>query len=129
MIVVDTNIIAYLWLKGERTSSVKKLLKKDADWKVPFLWRSEFRNVLSLYIRKDLLTLPVAITIVKNAERQLKGNEYLVNSESILELVTQSDCSAYDCEFVALAKELGIKLITADKNITQQFPKTAIHLS
>jgi predicted nucleic acid-binding protein len=36
-----------------------------------------------------------------------------------------SDCSAYDCEFVALAKRLNSPLITADKKVLKAFPEFA----
>ncbi|MBL7164528.1 MAG: type II toxin-antitoxin system VapC family toxin, partial [Anaerolineales bacterium] len=57
MIVVDTNIIAYLYLESERSSQAERLLEKDTQWSAPLLWRSEFRNVLALYIRKKELSL------------------------------------------------------------------------
>ena len=55
MIVVDTNVIAYLFLKGEYNQNAEKLLKSDSDWSVPILWRSELRSILTLYLRKNLI--------------------------------------------------------------------------
>jgi len=43
-------------------------------------------------------------------------------------LCLQSNRSAYDCEFVALALDLGLKLITADEPIVREFPSVAIHV-
>ena len=51
MIVVDTNVIAYLFLPGEYTPLAERLLQKDPDWVAPVLWRSELRNVFALYVR------------------------------------------------------------------------------
>ena len=48
MIVVDTNIVAYLYLPGEHTAAVERLLERDPEWAAPILWRSEFRNILAL---------------------------------------------------------------------------------
>ena len=56
----------------------------------------------------------------------MENNEFDVISKQVLKLVKTSDLSAYDCEFVALAKDLGIKLITADNKIVTQFPDHAI---
>jgi predicted nucleic acid-binding protein len=39
-----------------------------------------------------------------------------------MQLVNSSSCSAYDCEFVALAQYLDIPLITEDKKILRDFP-------
>ena len=50
-------------------------------------------------------------------------------AELVLELVRDSDCSAYDCEFVALAMSLGVKLVTDEKKLLKAFPKHAVALS
>jgi predicted nucleic acid-binding protein len=128
MIVVDTNIISYFYLEGEYTKLAEKVFKKDPDWVVPLLWRSEFRNVLALYIRNKILTLEDAIKIIGKAELLLNGKEYTVNSANILELVNQSECTSYDCEFVALANDLGVSLVTMDKKVLTHFPSTAVRL-
>lgn len=41
-------------------------------------------------------------------------------------LVAKSACSAYDCEFVALAKSTGYPLVTEDARIVRTFPETAV---
>ncbi len=129
MIVVDSNILAYLYLPTEFSTQAEQLLEKHPKWVAPVLWRSEFRNVLALYIRKNLLTLEQAYDIQTEAESLLAGAEYDVPSLEILRLVESSECSAYDCEFVALAKRMDTKLVTADKKILKQFPKIAISLA
>ncbi|XSG85105.1 MAG: hypothetical protein ACPW60_15475 [Methylohalobius sp. ZOD2] len=52
MIAVDTNVIAYFYLPTEYTPLAEKLLMQEPVWAAPTLWRSEFRNVLALYLRK-----------------------------------------------------------------------------
>ena len=125
MIVVDTNVISYLYLNGERSQQAEKLLSMDPHWCAPVLWRSEFRSVLSLYLRKGLLTLAEVLLILEQAEDLLGDHEYEVPSADIMQLVSQSDCSAYDCEFVALAKYLGVSLVTAGKKLLKEFPSIA----
>ena len=129
MIVVDTNVIAYLYLPTEFTQHAENLLKHDSDWAVPLLWRSEFRNVLALYIRKGLLTFDEAYRIQSEAEELLAQQEYEIPSYEILALVSMSGCSAYDCEFVALAKRLGVKLVTSDAQLLKRFPDIAVALA
>lgn len=123
MIVVDSNVIAYLYLPGDHTSAAEALLADDPEWAAPILWRSEFRNILAGYLRRNMLTIEQALAIQAEAESLLTGNEYEVDSASVLELVHGSNCSAYDCEFVALAIKLTTTLVTADKKILQAFPK------
>ncbi|MGE5798584.1 MAG: type II toxin-antitoxin system VapC family toxin [Ignavibacteria bacterium] len=122
MIVIDTNVIVSFWLPGDLTGNAERLINKDPEWIVPVLWRSEFRSVLSLYLRKKLLTLEKILNIIEEAEEHLKDNEFYVPSSDIMELVNSSNCSAYDCEFVALARNFKTKLITTDKQILKEFP-------
>jgi predicted nucleic acid-binding protein len=125
MIVVDTNILAYLYLNSDNSSQAERLLTLEPNWIAPRLWKSEFRNVLALYLRKAILSLEDALLILRQAESLMLGNEHEVSSVPVMQLVQSSDCSAYDCEFVALAKMLGIPLITADKKVIGAFPGIA----
>lgn len=126
MIVVDTSIIGYLYLTSEHSPLAEQVLIKDSLWSAPLLWRSELRNVLALYIRKELLSLPEAQQVMEEATRLMHDREYEVTSHQILDLVATSTCSAYDCEFIALSRDLEIPLITTDKHILNQFPDIAI---
>lgn len=128
MIVVDTNIIAYLFLAGPRASQAEQLLRQDREWAAPLLWRSEFRNVLAGYIRRELLSTEEAGEVMRGAESLMTGNEYAVTSDHVLRLVALSDCSAYDCEFVALAEDLQVRLVTVDNRIIAGFPAVAVKL-
>ena len=125
MIVVDTNVIGYLFLDSPRFKQVEKVVAADSQWAAPLLWRSEFRNVLAVYIRKEILSVAEAVSIMTEAVVLLKGNEYEVSSKQVLRLVTESTCSAYDCEFVALARSLGVPLVTVDAKILKEFPTVA----
>lgn len=126
MIVADTSTLLYLYLPTDQTNDVVSLLHKDPHWIAPLLWRSEFRNVLALYVRKNIIDLQTAISMQTQAERQLADNEYTVNSMDVLTLAMETGCSAYDCEFVSLAKSLNLKLVTGDKKLIQTFPEIAM---
>ena len=125
MIVVDTNVISYLYLSGVRSEQAERLLSSDPHWCVPVLWRSEFRSVLSQYLRKKLLTFEEVLLILEQAEELLSDDEYEVPSAHVMQMVNSSGCSSYDCEFVALASYLGVTLITADKKLLREFPEIA----
>jgi len=117
VIVVDSNVLAYLYLPGEHTAAAEALMQRDAEWAVPVLWRSEFRNILAGYMRRKALTFEQANRLQREAESLLAGSEFEVDTLTVLELVRDSDCSAYDCEFVALALKLDTKLVTMDGKI------------
>jgi len=58
----------------------------------------------------------------------MENREILPPSDLVLDLVAVSDCSAYDCEYVALARHLNVRLVTVDNKILRSFPETAIEL-
>ncbi|MBI5479435.1 MAG: type II toxin-antitoxin system VapC family toxin [Deltaproteobacteria bacterium] len=129
MIVVDTNVIAYLWIPGTHTRLAERALEKDPAWCAPLLWRSEFRNVLAGYLRRGFLGLPVALQIAAEAESQMGGHEYSVPSAEVLRRAAGASCSAYDCEFVVLAEELSVPLVTTDRQLLHAFPASAVSLA
>lgn len=129
MIVVDTNVLAYLYLPGEHTAAAEALLMRDPEWAAPILWRSEFRNILAGCVRRRDVSFEQALSLQQEAENLLAGCEFEVESRSVLELVRDSDCSAYDCEFIALAMKLDKKLYTMDKKLLTAFPGRALSIS
>lgn len=129
MIVVDANVLAYLYLPREFTAAADALLECEPEWAVPILWRSEPGNILVGYMRRGFLSFEQATNLQKEAEGLLAGNEFEVESRVVLELARDSDCSAYDCEFVALALRLDLKLATTDEKLLRAFPKRVMALS
>ena len=129
MIVVDANVIAYLFIQGENTADARHILQIDSDWRAPILWRSEFRSVLTLYLRKQYLKLEQTKFLMKEAENFMLDSEYQPNSDRVLDLVSHSTCSPYDCEYVVVAQDVGAPLITLDKKILSEFRGTAISMS
>jgi predicted nucleic acid-binding protein len=117
MIVVDTNIIGYLYLTSGYSRQAEQALLKDPLWVAPLLWRSELRSVLTLYVRKKLLPLVEAQQVMEEALSLMQGGEYEIASHQVLALAAASTCSAYDCEFVALANDLNIPLVTVDRQV------------
>lgn len=103
-------------------------LRRDPHWAAPVLWRSEFRNVLAFYVRRGSLLTGDAMRIWENAECLLKQREHEVATTDVLRLATTSNCSAYDCEFVALAQALDVPLVTSDAAILKAFPSVAVSL-
>lgn len=128
MIIVDSNIIAYLYIPSAFTTAAEKLLNDEPEWAAPVLWRSEFRNILAGYFRRGDLTLAQAKAIQFEAEALLAGNEFDVESDAVFDLVQSSNCSAYDCEFIALSRMLGTKLVTMDGKLLKAFPETSVAL-
>jgi len=128
MIVVDTNLIGALFLHSARSEQAELALLKDHQWAAPLLWRSELCSVLTRYIRKELISLGDALQIPEKAIELMRDGEYQVNSLQVLGLAANSSCSAYECEFVALAEALGVQLVTLNRQILDQFPSLTTSL-
>ncbi len=129
MIVADVNVLAYLLIPGKHTASAEQLLISEPQWAAPKLWRSELRNVLATYIRTDLLELADAAVLFQRAEALIGSDEYEVETAEVLRLSKESGCSAYDCEYVALANFLDVRLATADIKLSKAFPQRTRLLS
>jgi predicted nucleic acid-binding protein len=127
MIVADTNLIVYLFITGDQTPLAQRVLDKDPYWIVPPLWQSEFRNVIAAYIRRGM-AMQDAKQILQNAMLTLESRQVIPSNDEIFNLITGSNCTAYDCEFVALARQLNVFLVTADKQLLKEFPDCAVSL-
>jgi predicted nucleic acid-binding protein len=127
VIVPDANQLIYLYMRaGALTDRADAVYLRDGDWAAPYLWRSEVRNALARMIRDGKITMDEACAVLANAETLLKHQEYLVASSDVLALAVQSGCTAYDCEYVALAEALDVPLVTEDREVLRAFPARAV---
>lgn len=128
MIVVDANVIAYLLIPGSHTQRAESWLEKDTQWVCPRLWRSEVRNILATYVRAGQMDLIDSIALFNRAEMLIGKHEYEPETHEVLRLSANSRCSAYDCEYIALAQYLGVPLVTADAKLRKAFPEHTVAL-
>ena len=128
MIVVDVNVLAYRWLPGGFSDLADAVAARDPEWAAPLLWRSEMRNVLAGYLRQGRLTEADALAVLQKAAACMGGREHEVSDAEVVALVRSSGCSAYDCEYAALALRLGVPLVTEDRQLRAAFPGTAMSL-
>jgi predicted nucleic acid-binding protein len=126
MIIVDANLIGALFVQSNQSPLATRIFEKDPDWYAPLLWQSEVRSLITGYLRHKLITLDKAIQIIDEAHALMIEHERFVSSNLVLELVSTSRCTSYDCEYVALAKEMNLALITFDKEVVREFPGVAV---
>ncbi|MBP9663123.1 MAG: type II toxin-antitoxin system VapC family toxin [Pyrinomonadaceae bacterium] len=127
MIVVDVNILMYLVLRGEHTELAAAVAERDPDWSAPRLWRSEMQNALTGYIRKELLTVHTAMYAFNEADAAVRS-QIQVDELRVFELVASSDCTSYDCEYIAAAEASSVALVTNDRKLIRTFPKIAVSM-
>lgn len=128
MIVADTNLVVYLHLPGPHSDLAERVRQADPCWVAPELWRSELRNVLVTCMRRGGLSLEEALGLAVRAEECVATAPIGTSSRRVLELAARSGCTAYDCEFVAMAEALGVPLVTCDQGILRSFPETALKM-
>lgn len=126
MIVADTNLITGAYLPGQHTEAIRSVMMKDADWVAPYLWRSEIRNVLWHYLKHGRMSMDSAKRVAMLAEERMRGQEFWTPADRILDLSALSGCTSYDCEFVFVAMDLKVSLVTLDKWVLRQFPDIAV---
>ena len=126
MIVADSSLIASCVLKSEATTAALALLERAPDWRVPRLWRYEMLNILATMIKAKRLSRSDAETTFRQLLDTLRTNERDPDSSFVLSLVEQYGISGYDAHFVALARDLGVKLYTQDRELLKKFPETAV---
>lgn len=126
MIVVDTNVIAYLLIEGERTAQARALWDIDPDWQVPALWRHEYLNVLATIVRQGGATLSEAAPLWRRAVDLLAASESEVDMLAALDLAVQHKISAYDAQYIVLARRLGTACVTEERQLLGAFPAIAV---
>lgn len=125
MIVADANVILYSLTRCEHTSTAREALEGADGVAVPPLWRLEVANALAVIVRRDLLTPEQATEAFAGAIRTFTNREHEVVHDAALRVALESGLSAYDAEYVALARELGCTLVTNDARILREAPDVA----
>jgi predicted nucleic acid-binding protein len=126
LIVVDTNILAYLLIEGDYTAQAKRLLGRDTQWAAPSFWRVEFLNVLMNYSRHQNLP-PADVRGIWKASFQLAQlREEAVEAGEALELALRYKLSGYDALFAALAHSLNTVCVTQDKAFRKALPALTV---
>jgi len=126
LIVVDANVLAGLLISPEDPPLEELVYAQDPRWIAPLILRSDFRNTLAISIRRRKFEMDAAIVFMEQAEKMMKGSEFQISSADVISLAARSGCTAYDCEYVALAIALKIPLVTRDREILAAFPSVAV---
>jgi predicted nucleic acid-binding protein len=128
VIVVDTNILAYLLIEGDRTQQAQALFARDAEWKSDAFILTEFTNILATYVRSRGVTLKQAESLLGHAEASLRGLVNVPHTRA-LRVSERYSVAAYDARFLAAAESLGGKLVTEDAKLRTAAPKLTQSLS
>lgn len=128
MIVADANIVAYLFIEGDQTALAQAVLHSDPEWRLPPLWRHEVLNVFATFVRSGGASLEEAQPKWDEAVLRFSDFEKDVDPLQALALAVRHGISAYDAQYVALAEELDVPLVTQDRRLLSTFTKRAVSM-
>ena len=128
MIVIDANILIYALIECDNSRLIPQLQEKDADWRTTELCLHETLNVLATYQRRGVLTLEQCRELLRNASRFISVAKCEVNMEASLVAATKYGITGYDAQYVALAQNLAVPLITEDRKLRQAVPDVGISM-
>lgn len=126
MIVADANIVAALVLPHEDSTVVERLMRAEGNWVAPPLILSELRSVMASLVRNGRQPPERGTALFSLAAEVLEAVTFEPDARRVMELVAASGCSSYDCEYIAVAEELGCRLVTWDRAVLQAFPDIAV---
>jgi len=120
--------MVYLLTGSGPWKDAARLLEHDPQWAAPPILLSELRNVTVGLLRGGHLQEADALGICEDAEEILHQRVASVPALPVLETAMAGNLSAYDAEFVVLARQLGVPLVTADQAILDGAPDVAVSL-
>lgn len=122
MLLVDTNVVAYLLIDGDYTVAAQELRTRDPDWRSEAFLLVEFTNVLASLIATKRMTLSLARDFIAKAAALFDGKLGRIPHASMLAIAARYRVSAYDARFLALADQLGSRLVTEDARLLAAAP-------
>jgi predicted nucleic acid-binding protein len=127
VVLVDTNILAYLLIEGDRTPAAQALYGRDPDWRSESFIMVEFSNILATYVRTRALTHKQGTGLLAEAEALMPALTSLQHRQG-LDTATEFGISAYDARFIAVARQMRVKLITEDVKLRAAVPAWTLSL-
>lgn len=117
MIVVDTNVMVRFVVGGRQGADAARLFLKDPEWAAPAILMSELTNVLLGFVRRGSMTSDQAKAMCDDAATVLGPRVISVPPDRVMDVALECGLTAYDAEFVVVARQLGVRLATSDKAI------------
>ena len=128
MIVVDTNVMVRLVVGGADGTEAALLFERETEWAAPSILMSELHNVLVGFVRRGAVTSEQAKAMNDDAAVVLGDRIASVSGHQVIDVALECGLTAYDAEFVALARALGVPLATLDNAVLHGAADVAVSL-
>ncbi len=127
MIVVDSSVISFLFLEGELTESVKELHRIDSEWITPPILNHEMLNILAVVGTADQAVAPME-EIWRDIRALLGSRQQVPDPLRSLHLAIELEISGYEAQYVALAQQLNMPLVTEEQRLLEQLPDLCLSI-
>lgn len=127
MIVADASLLVYLMLPTadpRLNEEAREVRQRDSDWWAPPIWPLEFLNAGAGYLRRGLLSGAELEDLFRRAAAAVRVHQ--PDYARVARELETTRCSAYDLAYVAAARELGVPLVTGDRQVLAEFPGVAV---
>jgi len=118
MIVVDASVVAYLLIEGELTEVVRELYQVDPEWLTPPILNHEILSILAAVGAEEQSPHSVEI-IWRDARALLGARQQVPDPVNSLRLAVELGISSYDAQYLSLAQQLKLPLITGDARLLE----------
>ena len=125
--LVDTNVLAYLLIEGDRTPAAQALYARDPDWRSEAFIMVEFSNILATYVRTQAMTHKQGLELLAKAKALMPALTDLQHAQG-LETATEFRIAVYDARFIAVARQMRVKLVTEDTKLRAAVPAWTVSL-
>ncbi len=126
MIVADTNVVVQFVVGDDGGADAALLYAEEPEWAAPTILVSELRNVLLGFVRRGVLGPDHVKSMCDDADRVLGDRVEDVPHDRVIDTALECGLTAYDAEFVVLARTLGVFLATSDREILEGAPDVAV---
>ncbi|MEA1881105.1 MAG: type II toxin-antitoxin system VapC family toxin [Candidatus Marinimicrobia bacterium] len=117
-------MIVYLHIQGDGTSLAQSVYRKNPNWSLPSLWRHEFLNILSTFVKEGGMPLPHAGRIWDQAIDRFVRAEQTIHYKRALALSNAFQINTYDAQALELAQRLSITLVSENAKLKKAIPQS-----
>jgi predicted nucleic acid-binding protein len=125
MIVADTTLLANFYL-GDKQEEAMVVFRLDAEWFASPLWRFEMHHTLLKHIRARQFPVLECESVMTKASALLADRERQASTTQVLQAAMIYKISAYGADYLALAQQLRVPLVTFDQKLVRAAPGLAL---
>jgi len=126
MIVVDASVVAFLFIDGEESGIVRKLYQRDPEWVTPPILNHEMLTILAA-----VGSMEGDSTAVEAIWREVRGvlgtRQQIPDPVRSLRLAVELGISGYDAQYLALAAQLHLPLLSCERRLLDALPGRVVN--